>query len=788
MRLRALDRKLLRDIWHMRGQAIAIAFVVVAGVASWVSMASVMDSLQHTLDDYYSDFRFAHAFATVRRAPERVAERLRMVDGVAHVETRVMGAANLEVRGFEEPVASVIVSLPAAQQPQLNMLYIRAGRLPQPRADEVVLNEVFAEAHGLLPGDSVTAILNGRYRTLAVSGIALSPEFLMQIQPGTFFPDPERFGVLWMDRDVLAAAYDMVGAFNDVAFTLAPGASVDRVIDRIDAILRPWGGPGAYARDDQVSHVLISEEFNQLDTTATILPSVFLAVAAFLLNIVVSRLVATQREQIAVLKAFGYTNRSVGVHYVKLVLVIALAGAAIGTGVGVWAAFVLGDVYLDYFRFPAIQYTLRPSVVIGAVALTTGAALLGVIRAVGSAVRLAPAEAMRPQAPASYRPTVVERLGLQHLFDQPTRMILRNLERQPIKALFTVLGIAMASALLVIGLFFGNAFERIIHVQYGLSQREDLAVSFVEPTSTSAVQELAAMRGVLHAEPSRSVPARLRHGHRERTIALEGLPRDAYLRRIMDTDLQPLTIPAAGVLLAARLGELLDARPGDRIEVEVLEGERRHTDLVVAGLSEQYVGLGAYMDIDELNRLAGSGQAVSGVLLMVDDAYTAEITGRLRDRPRVAAIVAHDQAIDAVQELFESSMLVMTAVLSLFAGIIAFGVIYNSARISLSERDRELASLRVLGFYRGEVAYILLGELGVLVLLAIPAGFLLGAWGAHAIVGALGSDMYQIPVVLQPATFGSAAVIVLAAAVASALAVVRRLNRLDLVGVLKTRE
>jgi len=325
-------------------------------------------------------------------------------------------------------------------------------------------------------------------------------------------------------------------------------------------------------------------------------------------------------------------------------------------------------------------------------------------------------------------------------------------------------------------------------VQYGLSQREDLAVSFVEPTSTSAVQELAAMRGVLHAEPSRSVAARLRHGHREQTIVLEGLPRDAYLRRVMDPDLQPLSIPSSGVLLAGRLGELLDVRPGDHIEVEVLEGERRRTELVIAGLSEQYVGLGAYMDIDALNRLAGSGQAVSGVLLMIDDAYTDEITSRLRDRPRVAAIMAHDRAIEAVQELFESSMLVMTAVLSLFAGIIAFGVIYNSARISLSERDRELASLRVLGFYRSEVAYILLGELGMLVLLAIPAGFLLGAWGAYAMVGSLESDMYQIPVVLQPATFATAAVIVLVAAVVSALAVVRRLNRLDLVGVLKTRE
>src|SRR5690606_24010603 len=294
--------------------------------ASWVSMASIMDSLQGTLDDYYRDYRFAHGFATVRRAPQRAAMRLREVRGIAHVETRVIGAANLDVPGFGEPVTSVIVSLPDGEQPALNRLFIRAGGLPRPRSDQVVLNEVFAEAHGLIPGDSITAILNGRYRTLVVSGIALSPEYIMQIQPGAFFPDPQRFGVLWMDRAVLAAAYDMDGAFNDVVFTIAPGASMDEVITRVDAILRPYGGQGAHGREDQSSHALLSEEFRSLETTATILPAVFLAVAAFLLNMVVSRLVALQREQIAVLKAFGYTNLSVGVHYVKLVLVIALLG------------------------------------------------------------------------------------------------------------------------------------------------------------------------------------------------------------------------------------------------------------------------------------------------------------------------------------------------------------------------------------------------------------------------------------------------------------------------------
>ncbi|HEX2166251.1 MAG TPA: ABC transporter permease [Longimicrobiales bacterium] len=788
MKLRALDRKMVRDLWGMRGQALAIAFVITAGIATYVSMRSVMESLQRTLDDYYADYRFADGFASVRRAPESLAERLRRIPGIAHVRTRVTAGANLEVETFDEPVTGMIVSLPGGQ-PALNRLYVREGRLPRSGRDaEVVLNETFAEAHDLDVGDAITAIINGRRELLVIVGIALSPEFLMQIQPGALFPDPQRFGVMWMDRATLAPAFDMDGAFNTVAFTLAPGARSDAVIERVDDLLRPYGGQGAYGREDQASHALITEEFRGLRSMATMLPIIFLGVAAFLLNIVVTRLIALQREQIAALKAFGYGNVAVGLHYLKLVLAIALVGTVGGIIAGAWAGGALGEIYLTYYRFPALHYAVRPHLIVTAVTLTTGAAVLGVLRAVRRAVRLAPAEAMRPAPPASYRPTFVERLGLKHLFDQPTRMILRNLERQPLKSLLTVIGISSACALLIMGVFFTDAFDRIVDVQYGIAQREDMTVTFIEPTSTAAVHELASLRGVQHAEPFRMVPVRLRHGHRTHETAIEGVQQESQLRRIIDTELEPIAVPPAGIILAERLGAILDAVPGDRISVEVLEGTRRTRDVTVAGLTRQYVGMGAFMDMSALNRLAGGGQAVSGAFLMADERYTDEISRRLRERPRVAAIATQESVVNAFLETSAASMLAFTFVLSLFAAVIAFGVIYNSARISLSERDRELASLRVLGFTRGEVAYILLGELAVLVLLAIPVGFAVGSLASAGLVRQVATDMYRIPLVLSRGTFGLAAAIVLASGLASALIVLRRLNRLDLVGVLKTRE
>jgi putative ABC transport system permease protein len=789
MKLRALDRKLLRDLRGMIGQAVAIMFVIVAGVTTYVAMISVYDTLDGTLQRYYRDYRFADGFASVSRAPEHVAERLRLIPGTAEVETRVIASANLEVSGFDEPVSGLIVSLPEDRQPSLNRLFLRKGRLVRPgRENEVVLNEPFADAHGLRPGDQIGAIISGRRRSLTVVGVALSPAYLMQMQPGTIFPDPLRFGVLWMGRAALAAAWDMEGAFNDIAFTLAPGASIDDVVAHVDLVLSAYGGTGAYGRADHPSHALITEEFRQLQGMATLLPLIFLAVAAFLLNVVVTRLISLQREQVAVLKAFGYTNRAVGVHYLKLVLVIALAGAAGGTLLGVWAGRGMGELYLQFYRFPYLEYTLRPQVVLTAVLLTSGAAVIGVLRAVQRAVRLPPAEAMRPAPPPRFRATFVERIGLHRFLDQPTRIVLRNLERQPLRAALTVLGIAASCGILISGLFFSDVIDEIVRVQYGLAQRDDVTVTFVQPTSISALPELRALPGVQYAEPFRFVPARIRNGHRSHDTGIEGVPANAYLRQIIDRELQPVTPPREGLLLAAPLARILGVDTGDRVDVEIMEGRRRTVRVPVAGLTEQYIGLGAYMELDALNRLAGEGLAISGALLLVDPQYEAELNRALRERPRVASIVSQDRAVSAYMDTAAESMLVFTAILSLFAGVIAFGVVYNSMRIALSERDRELASMRVIGFRRGEIAYILLGEGALLVLLALPVGFLLGAGLSVWAVSAFETEMFTFPLVLTRRTFGSAAVVVLLAAAVSAILVGRQLSRLDMIGVLKTRD
>jgi putative ABC transport system permease protein len=787
--MRVLNRKLWRDLVSLRGMVLAIALVQVGGIATFVMSLSTYDSLLVTRDNYYREQRFADVFASLKRAPVRVAERLQEIPGVERIETRVVAAVRLSVDGFADPVTATLVSIPDTGPPALNALHLRRGRLVEAGRDsEAVVNDAFADAHGLQPGDRLTATINGRRKQLTIVGIALSPEYVYPIAPGAVFPDYQRYGVLWMGRTALAAAYDMEGAFNDVALQLMHGATPDNVIDRLDRILGRYGGQGAYARRDQTSHRFLSEELKGLETMAAVFPVIFLGVAAFLLNVVITRLVNTQRNQIAILKAFGYSNLAVGRHYAALVLAIVCLGLAGGIAAGVWLGKGLSELYMTFYRFPFLHYRLEGDVILLAALVSIIAGMAGTLLAVLRAVHLPPAEAMRPEAPPVYRPTLIERLGLQRWFSQPTRMIARHIERRPLKSLLSVSGIAAACGIIMVANFQKDAVSYMIDVQYAMSQSQDLTVSLTEPTSHHALYSLLGLQGVLHAEGMRAVPARLRFGQRSYRGSVQGMEQDGVLRRVLDADLERVDLPAQGVVLTDYLAELLAIRPGELLTVEVLEGNRPVLQVPVTGLTSEYLGVSAYMQRAALNRLLKEDNAINAAYLAIDPRHSERIYHELDDMPRVAGTVVRETAIRSFHRTMEETILYFSLVTAVLGGIIAFGVVYNSARIALSERDRELASLRVMGFTRGEVAYILLGELGLVTLLALPLGYLFGRELCRYLSNAFRSDLYRVPLVLEADTFAFASSVVLASAIISAILLWRKLNRLDLIGVLKTRE
>ncbi|MEJ2574162.1 MAG: FtsX-like permease family protein [Gammaproteobacteria bacterium] len=787
--MRAIDRKIWRDLWQMKGQALAIALVVMCGVGTYIMFLTTLNALIVSQHSYYREYRFADVFVSLKRAPEALRQRILGIPGVDQAETRVVELVRLDMPDFNEPVTALMVSLPDNNRQTLNALYLREGRLPAPySADEVVVSAPFAEANNLKLGDHFAAILNGRRQRLTLVGTALSPEFVQQLRPGSVFPDYKRYGVMWMGRRALGQAYDLEGAFNDAALSLRPGADAQNVIDRLDKLLDPYGGLGAYARKDQRSHRFLTQELDQLGTLASLFPALFMGIAVFLLNVVISRLVTMQREQIATLKAFGYGNGAVLGHYLKLVSAIVGAGILPGIALGVWLGRELSAIYAEFYRFPYLKFSLPPMTVVEAVAASLAAAALGTVFAVWRAAKLKPAQAMRPEPPARYRESWVEKLGLKRWLSQPARMILRHIQRRVVKSFFTMIGIALACGIILTGLFQRDTVGYMVHVQYGMSQRQDLSVTFTDPTSRRAQFDLESLPGVQHVEVFRQVAVRLRHGHRSYRTAIRGLEAGGDIQRLLDKHLHPVALPRDGLLLTDYLAKLLDVHPGDRITVEVLEGDRPVRETTVVGVVKEYMGVSGYMDLQALNRFMREGSAISGAYLSVDSARLPQIFTALKGMPRVAGVAERAQEIRNFNKVMEETMLFFTYVATAFSVIIAFGVVYNSARIALTERGRELASLRVLGMTRAEISYILLGELGILTLIAIPLGLWLGVEMCYFIAHSMQSDLYRVPVVLVPFTYAFAVTVVLISAAFSGLVVRRRLDQLDLIAVLKTAE
>lgn len=786
--MRALDRKLLRDVRHLGGQMLAVATVVACGVAAMISMRANYDSLLLSRDTYYERRHFADVFAHLRRAPEPVAAKLEALPGVAVAEPRVVANVTLDVPGLPEPATGQLVSLPAGDEQGLNAVHLRAGRLPAPgRQGEVIASEIFAEKNGLVPGDSVGAVINGRWRRLAIVGIGLSPEFIYEIGPGQIFPDNRHFGVLWMRRDALGPAFDLDGAFNDVTLLLEPGTDPATVLPAVDRVLAPWGGAGAIARVDQLSNKVLADELTQHRITGVVMGYLFLGVAAFLLHLVLARLVATQREQVGVLKAFGYGNGPLATHFLLLALVPVVLGLVAGTAAGAWLGRLFTGIFAKYYRFPELAFVLTPRTLLFSALVTLLAGIAATLQALWHVTRLPPADAMRAEAPASYRRGWLDRVAMPHL-GTAARMVGRTLARRPVKAALTIVGLAFATALLVLGRYFNDAMDRMTEVEFRLAQRQDAMVLFNEAAPDRVRYDLARLPGVRSAETFRVLSVRLVNGPHDRRTSLMGLARAGELRRLVDLRLRPVPLPADGLVLNDRLALRLGVGVGDSVTVEVLEGRRLVRRLPVARIFREAIGTMAYADASVIRTLSGEAPLASGAFLATDPAFEEALAARLKSLPRVAGVSFRRTLIESFEATLAESMGISTTVLTVFASIIAIAIVYNGLRIALSERSRELASLRVLGFSEREVGTMLVGEYLVLTLLGVPLGFLLGLGLCAALAHFYATDLFRMPLVVSGGTFVFAAVVIAVAFAVTASLMARRVSRLDLVSALKMRE
>ena len=789
--MKALDRKLLRDLRLMWSQVLTIALVVASGVGGFITTLSAVDSLALARDRFYASGHFADVFASVKRAPNALAGTLSITSGVADVQTTIEQIVRIELPGVADPVVGQLIGVDPQAPMRMNRVTLRNGQALDAQgatgqAIPALVSAAFADARGLVPGAQISALINGKRRTLLISGIALSPEFIFAGLQGS--PDLRGFGVFWVPRDALAAAYDMDGAFNRVAIKLAPGASEQAVMDKLAAQLSRYGGREAHGREDQTSHATLDGEIKQQRVLGTLLPTIFLGVAAFLLNVVVSRLVATQREQIAAMKALGYPNRTIGLHYLKLVLVIVALGLVLGVALGNWLGSLFTGLYAKSFHFPNFEHSVAPWLLTVSIGITVITAVFGTLNAILATVRLAPAEAMRPAAPGHYRRTVVERLGITHI-SPALRMILRNMERRPLRTALSIGGVAASVAIVVMGNFFSDAIDYIVDAQFNVAMRSDVVVWMPEAVDDGARHEVARLPGVTAVESGRDVAVRFVNGHISERGAIQGFARHAELRRIIDLDKREASrLDHDGLVMTDRLADKLGLQVGQIVRIEVLEGRQRTVAVPLSATVREMMGLSAYMERRALNRLLQEGDLSTQFALAIEPGREAEMLEASKQLPRVVGAFSKATVLRNMQEVSARNIRIMSTVLTIFATVIAVGVVYNNARIALAERTWELASLRVLGFTRAEVSGLLLGEMAISIAIALPLGMALGYGLVHLVSRLVSSDQFLFPVVIEPATYAWSGITVLVSGVASALVVRRRIDKLDMVAALKTRE
>jgi putative ABC transport system permease protein len=784
-----LDRKLWRDISALRGQVITIALVVAAGVAVFVASISTYDSLQSGRTRFYDSARFPNIFVTLKRAPLSIVARLATIPGVAALEPRIVRDVIVDWPSSYLPVSARMISLTHGGDEPLSRLYLRRGAAPGPNETHgAVVNEAFADANDATPGMQLRVILNGRLQSFAITGIALSPEHVYAVKPGIAIPDDRFFAVLWVDRSAAEGAFDMKGAFNDLVVSLAPGADAKPVIAELDRLLEPYGSVGAIERRDQPSNRFLEDELNQQRVTSITIPFIFFGVAAFLLNVALGRQVVAQREQIAALKALGFPNAPLVLHYLKLVAVVVLFGSALGVAGGIVFGRAMVASYHGFFRLPVLAFELTPWSVVAGTTISFAAASLGVLTALQKVVSMAPAVAMRSAAPLRFRRSWLENLLSVRWLTPRRIMVLRNLAGRPLRAALTTLGIAFAVPMVVLGLFWYDAIDRMIEIQFNLVERGNASVSFPHPLDRRIIGDLRREPGVLAAEGQRFVPVRLRAGHRSYLTSVIGLPVRGELRRPHDSRLRPIEISPDGITLTRRLAERLGVTVGETMTVEVMEGKRLKRDVPVSAIVDEVIGMATYMEIATLNRLTGEGDVVSAAALFVEPSALPALSRRFKDLPVIESVAMKAYSLTSFFDKIANMLLVSVGILTTFAVIIAIGVVYNSARIGLQERAWELASLRVLGFTRAEVARILFGEFMIEIALAIAIGVALSPGIIALITRFHSNESFQIPGVIGARTLVAACVVVIAAAAASAYVVRRRIDRLDLVAVLKTRD
>lgn len=785
-----LIRKLLRQIWHNKGQFLAAAAVIMVGVMVYLSMSTSYNNLRRSQEDFYRTNQFADYYFQVVRAPRSVVDQVEKVAGIKKVTGRIQLDVPI-LKENEERASARLVSYSLPITGNLNSLSLTRGRMfSQTRQPgiEVLLDPKYAQANHLESGGKVNIVAGQRKVQMTVIGTAISPEFIYAIKDSaTLLPDPEAFGIFMVNEAQVQSALGMPGQINQILIQFTPGARQEEAVEQIKKILAPYGNLASYPRKDQTSHAMLEAELDGLRSITTVLPLMFMLIAAGVQFVILRRMIRAQRTQIGLFKALGYSDRQVMLHYTSYGILVGLAGAAAGTLGGLLLAGVMSNTYAQYFNLPGGMASYNLPVVLKGFLMSIVTGLVAGLSASRQAAAIHPAAAMRPEPPRLSGRSLWEYWPrFWRALSPAWKMSFRSVGRNRARLLVTMLGVMFAVGLMVIAFFTNDSVDYMLHKYFQEERGYDLLVRFNTPQKAGELHSISRLQGVQRVEPVLELPVRLHWQGQAEEELLTGYPSDLTLRQITGTEGNPIQLPAEGVILNERTARRLGAKVGDVIEVETLlpQGPPRRYNLKIMGLTRNLIGGGSYVDLHQANRIIREANLVSGAMLKTVPDQTLAVEKEINQFIGVASVQSRQKELDNFNKNLES-LAYSVSIMIFFALLLGFAIVYSSSVISLVERQRELASLRVIGFSVKEVSGLLFKE-GILqtvpgLILGLPFGRLL----AQAYIQSVSTDLYSLPVIVYPLTYVYSAILGGIMVYAAFKLTARGLGKLDLVEVLK---
>ena len=789
-----LDRKVARDLFRSKGPLAAIILIVAVGIACFVCMSSAYNNLETSRRAYYAQCRMADFSVEVKKAPLSELDRLASIPGITELRPRIVFPVTVDLDDVAKPLSGQVLSLPAKPAPVINNIQLKRGSYFTPEhRPEVIVNDAFAQKRNIHPGQRIHLILNNRRQELFVVGTAISSEFVYLLGPGGIVPEPESFGVFYLKERYAEEVFDFEGAFNQVIGLLAANRSdqTEEILQRIETCLEPYGVASTTPLARQASHWFLTSEIAGLRVSTIVLPAIFLSVAALILNVLMTRMAEQQRTVVGTLKALGYSNQQVLWHFLKFGLAVGTAGSLLGCVLGYLLAGGMTVMYRQFFQFPNLVNRPYTIVWLAGIAIGVLFSLLGTVRGVGVVLRLSPAEAMRPKPPRRGGRVWIEHWHvLWNALGFRWRMVIRGIIRARMRTTAGIFAAAMGAALMLLAFYFRDAMYYMVDFQFDKLLVSDFDLTFKDDRSDSAWLDARTLPGVDHVEPQFIVGCTFHHGHHRKKGAITGLVPAARLTVPRDTAGRQVPVPSSGLLMTRMLAELLEARPGDRITIVPTKGLRQPTEVTVTQIIDSYLGLAAYADFHYLNRLVHEESAVSGLQLKVCPGPDSSLAlyRELKRMPALQSVNAvREQKASIVRTLLDSMIFTITMIIG-FAGIIFFGSILNSSLISLSERQTEIGTFRVLGYGPHEVGMIFLQESLLVNSVGLLIGLPLGYWLSLLLCQLYDTELFRIPQVIRPAGFVWTSVLAVVFTLAAHYFVQRAINKMDWLEALKVKE